>query len=95
MLPHLILVMDHRAPNSISLSLAFSLCLSLGLHFLEACGLCTGAEPDPWNVPGKGLAGDLAAPKWWCKEKSTGLEAGDRKFHPNWVCLGAGWQFSS
>lgn len=36
----LILAMDHRAPNSISLSLSLSVLWPPGFYFLEAHGLC-------------------------------------------------------
>lgn len=72
MLPALILVMDHRAPNSISLF--FSLCFVVS-GFLRPGGLwslCTGAEPGPWDAPGKGPAGELPPPSCGVRRRALG-----------------------
>ena len=81
-LPALILAMDHTAPNriSLSLSLSLSLCVSLFLCFVASWFLlprgpwsvCTGAEPGPWDAPGKGLAGELPPPSCGVRRRALG-----------------------
>lgn len=55
--------------------------------------MCTGAEPGPWDVAGKGLAGEPSPTphRGVRRRESTGLEAGGGQLHPNWYlsCLTA------
>lgn len=86
----MILVMEHRAPNC--MSVFFCLCLSLsrgsGSPVLGGpWSVCTGAEPGPWDVAGK-----VPHPSPWCEEKREHwLEAGGGQWRPNWYlsCLTA------
>lgn len=55
--------------------------------------MCTGAEPGPWDVTGKGLAGEPSPTphRGVRRRESPGLEAGGGQLRPNWYlsCLTA------
>lgn len=79
-----------NGPQGTKQHLSLFLSLFCGLRVFTSWGPVVSvhwSRARPLGCTREGPSWGAASPKLWCEEKSTGLEAGDVKFHPNWVHL--------